>query len=116
LAVEVLAPFVDALIGVVAWVGELFLHLFASCFRSLRYAFSPEYRKTVDARLEHRGSFCRLAYASWGLVAVVISFLAVAALIHWIVKPVPTPAEACSKLEWRHLSDCARAVKETLPK
>jgi hypothetical protein len=116
LAVEVLAPFVDALVGVIAWVGELFLHLFASCIRSLRYAFSPEYRKAVNVRLEHRGSFYRLAYASWGLVAVVISFVAVAALIYWIAKPSPTPAEACSKLEWRQLSDCARAVREALPK
>ena len=113
---EVVAPFVDAIIGAIALVGELLLRLLASCARSLRYAFSPQYRKTENERLERHGSLYRIAYASWGIVAVAISLAVLVGLVYWIAKPDPTPAEACSKLEWRQLSDCARAVRDALPK
>jgi hypothetical protein len=116
LAVEVIASFADAIIGVVAWLGEVLLRLFGSAIRSLRYAFSPRYRKSVNDQLERHGPLYRFAYATWGIVVVALSVAASAGIIYWIAKPDPTPAEACENLEWRHLSECARAVKDALPK
>jgi len=113
-AVEALASLVDAIIGILAWIAGLFLRLVASCIRSLRYAFSPSYRRTVDERLQERGSIHRAAYASWGVVAVVACIVAVAAIISWIATPEPTPAEVCSKVGLRELSECVRALREAL--
>ena len=113
---EVVAPLVDAIVGLIALIGELLLSLFSSCVRSLRYAFSREYRKSVDGRLSQHGSLYRIAYASWGIIAVAATLAAMAAFVHWLAKPGPTPAEACAELKWRQLSECAQAVREALPK
>ena len=112
MAVEVVAPLVEALIGVVALIAEWFLRLFASCVRSLRYAFSPSYRDTVNERLRVRGPLYRAAYASWGVVAVATCLAAVAAIIYWIAMPEPTPA--CSKIELRQLAECAQVLRQAL--
>ena len=112
----VVASLVDAIIGVIAFIGELLLRLFASCVRSLRYAFSSRFRQAENERLEGHGSLYRLGYASLGVFGVATFLAVLAGLIYWIAKPDPTPAEICSKLEWLQLSDCAQAVRDALPK
>ena len=116
MAVDVLAPFADALIGVIAWIAEVLLALFHSCVRSLRYVFSPNFRATEQIRLEGRGRFYRAAYATWGVVAVAGLLSCVGALIYWASRPEPTPSEACTKIELQQLTKCAHAIREALPK
>ena len=116
LAVEVLAPLVDALAGVIAWLAEIILVLFRSCARSLRFAFSRTFRATERERLRNRGPVYRALYATWGMVAVAACFVLLGSLIYWASKPGPTPAEACSKLELQHVAKCAQAIREAMPK
>lgn len=114
MAVEALAPLVEALTGVIAWIADLALLVFASCARSIRYAFSASYRETVNARLQNRGALYRAAYASWGIFAVACTFTLLALIAHRLLAPGPTPAEACARIELRQLSGCVQAVRESL--
>ena len=116
MAVEVLAPVAEALVAVLAWIAEVFLALLRSCIRSLRFALSPPFRKAERERLESRGRVYRAVHATWGAVAVVACFGFLGALIYWLSRPQPTPAEACAKLELQQLTKCAQAIKEELPK
>ena len=116
MAVDVLAPFADALIGVIAWIAEVFLRLCRSCVRSLRYAFSSAYREAVDEQFKGRGSLYRAAFRAWGVVAVAACIVLLGAIIYWALAPQPTPAEACAKIELERLANCARAIREALPK
>jgi len=112
----VLAPLVDALAGVIAWLAEVVLALFRSCARSLRLAFSSSFRAAEYERLKNHGSIYRALYATWGVVAVATCFVLVGLLIHWTFKPEPTPTEACAKLELQQLAECAQAIREAMPK
>jgi hypothetical protein len=116
LAVEVLAPLVDALAGVIAWLAEIVLALFRSCARSLRFAFSSSFRATEYERLKKRGPIYRALYGTWGVVAVAAFLILVGSLIYWASKPGPTPREACAKLELQQLAKCAQAIREAMPK
>jgi len=116
LAVEVLAPVAEALVAALAWVAEASLALLRSCVRSLRFAFSPSFREAERKRLEGRGRVYRALHASWGVVAVVACLALVGALVYWLSRPPPTPAEACAKLELQRMSECAQAIREALPK
>jgi len=55
-------------------------------------------------------------HVSWGAVAVVVCFGLVGALIYWLSRPKPTPAEACAKIELQQLTKCAQAIREAQPK
>jgi hypothetical protein len=116
LAAEVLAPLVDALAGVFAWLAEIVLALFRLCARSLRYAFSSSFRAAEYERLKNRGPIYRALYATWGVVAVAACFVIVGSLIYWASKPGPSPTEACAKLELQQLAKCAQAIREAMPK
>jgi hypothetical protein len=116
LAVEVLAPLVDALSGVIAWLAEVVWALFRSCARSLRFAFSSSFRATEFERLENRGLIYRALYATWGVVAVAACFVLVGSLIYWASRPGPTPTEACAKLDLKQLAKCVQAIREAKPK
>lgn len=115
MAVEVLAPVADALVAVIAWVAEVFLALFRSCIRSFRFALSPSFREAERDRLRRRGLFYRLLHASWGFVAAIAFLCLLGALIYWLSRPPPTPAEACANLELQYLSNCAQAIRDAWP-
>jgi hypothetical protein len=115
-AVEVLAPIAEALVAVLAWIVEVFLPLLRSCIRSLRFAFSASFREAERERLKDRGRVYRAVHASWGVATVVACFGLLGALIYWLSRPRPTPAEACAKIELQQLTKCAQAIKEALPK
>ena len=116
MAVEVLAPLVDALIAVIASMAEFALALLRSCFRSLRFAFSPSFRAAERERLSTRGPLYRVAYATWGIAAVAGLLALVGAIAYWASRPELTPREACAKLELQRLAGCAQAIREAMPK
>jgi hypothetical protein len=115
LAVELLAPVADALVAVIAWVAEVFLALFRSFIRSVRFAFSPSFREAERERLKGQGPFYRVLHASWGAAAAIAFLCLVGALIYWLSRPPPTPAEACAKLELQQLAKCAQSIRYALP-
>lgn len=83
MVVEVLAPLVDAIVGVIAFIADVFLTLFKSCVRSFRYAFSSTYRQETNEQIENRGLLYRAAYASWGVIAGLACVALVGAVIYW---------------------------------
>jgi hypothetical protein len=115
-AVEVLAPLVDALVGVIASAADFLLAVFRSCARSLRFAFSPSFRAAENERIKNRGAFYRAVYATWGAASVAGCLVLVGTLIYWASRPGPTPSEACAKIEFQQLAKCAQAIREALPK